>query len=71
MSYNPDDIATVGQMKTYAQRSKATNAEHEEMLNELGMNSASLGVTLTHETFTFELDDGTLINKELVLWPLM
>lgn len=64
-------LVTLQQTENMAKALRATDHEYEEMLDTLGLSSVAAGVQLTHETFTFELDDGTLINKELVLWPLM
>jgi len=69
MTYDPNHALSLGQAKTQLERTRATDTEHTEMVESLGMNSGTLGVTLTHETFTFELEDGSTVEKEMVLWP--
>ena len=56
MAYDLTDLVTVGQNKALAQRVR--NA----------LSSINATTNLSHETFTFELDDGTTVSKEIVLW---
>lgn len=56
MAYNSDNVVTLGQVKRLAQR----------MNSEIG--SIDVSGNLSHETFTFELEDGTTVDKEIVLW---
>ncbi len=56
MAYDLKHIVRIKDLKTASQRIK--NAIDSKV------NSGNL----THETLTFELEDGTTVNKEIVLW---
>ena len=59
MAYDLTDIVTTKHLKKLAQRV-------ENKLNNIDVTG-----NLTHETLTFELEDGTTVNKEIVLWQLL
>ena len=58
MSYNANNVTTIGHLKKLAQQAKSE------------VDSVNISGNLSHETFTFELEDGTTVNKEIVLWTL-